>query len=336
MALFVALDSGGTKTLCLVVDGEGRLVGSGSGGGANPNLVGEVTARESVRRAVEQAWARAIAQGRGHDGGPVWAALSGPSTAQAESILREVTGATTVQRISESEAAWAGVRPWIGREYDLPLDIVVTVDAGTGSTASGRNRAGDRVTVGGWGWLLGDEGGGFWVGLQGVRAAVYGEDGRGEPTQLAEAIRRTLGLSRLWELVPMVYGSAEGRQRIASLAPVVADVARAGDVVARGILGDAGRQLGTMVVAVVQRLHLEDEAFAVVMFGSVFKAGPALLGAFRSTVSEAAHRAVPVVARYESVVGTLVSAMACAGVDAAEVWPRLEADLAATPRVLVA
>jgi len=54
MALFVALDSGGTKTLCLVVDGEGRLVGSGSGGGANPNLVGEVTARESVRRAVEQ------------------------------------------------------------------------------------------------------------------------------------------------------------------------------------------------------------------------------------------------------------------------------------------
>jgi N-acetylglucosamine kinase-like BadF-type ATPase len=323
---FLALDGGGTKTFCLVADARGRLLGFGAGGGANANIVPAATARRSILDAVEGAWAESEAAGP-----PAQVAISGPTLAYVTQTIGEVTGAGTTSRVGEWEAAWASVRPWLAP--DMPRDVAVMVDAGTGSTAGGMNRDGRRATVGGWGWLLGDEGSGFWIGLQAVQAAIWAEDGRGRPTALGEAICAALDLPSLHALIPLVYQSAHGESLIASLAPTVAAVAGAGDRVASDMLAEAGRELARMVTVVIRRLGIGAERFAVIPFGSVFKAGPLILAPFREGVRLVAPGANIVLPRYESVVGTLLVAMERGGVAVPDVWPTLAADLARYPRL---
>ena len=231
MPSFVALDGGGTKTLCLVADQQGQLLGLGLGGGANANLVSETTAQRSLGGAVMEAWQAAACPEP-----PALAAVSGPVGAAGPAIVRRVTGATQVIRVSEPEAAWASVQPWLAQNTELPLDTAVTVVAGTGAIAGGWNRAGAELTVGGWGWLLGDEGSGFWIGLRAIQAAIHALDGRGPGTDLLSALCPALDLSTLQALIPIVYQGRSGRQSIASLAPVVVQTACLGDAVAVEIL----------------------------------------------------------------------------------------------------
>ena len=65
----------------------------------------------------------------------------------------------------------------------------IVVIAGTGSGAAGRDAAGRTVRVGGHGFLLGDEGGGYWIGREAVRAALRAADGTGPPTALIDVVR---------------------------------------------------------------------------------------------------------------------------------------------------
>ncbi len=307
------------------------MLGLGQGGGTNPNLVPHEEALQSVRDAVMGAWAVPAAGGEA----PKIVAISGPTVAGAEQIVADVTGGRDAVRVSESASAWAAVRPWLDRDFGLPLDLAVTVDAGTGSTACGWNREGERITVGGWGWLLGDEGSGFWIGLRALQAAIHGVDGRGPATCLPVAICDALGLRSLHGAVPLVYQTAYGRSRVAHLAPVVARAAQDGDRVAAAILAEAGRGLAAMVTTIIRRLDIADETFAVVPFGSVFKAGDVILSPFLADIAAVAPRARAVFPRYESVIGTLISAMAQGGQDTAAIWPRIEAEASGLPRVLV-
>ncbi|MGC9347235.1 MAG: BadF/BadG/BcrA/BcrD ATPase family protein [Anaerolineae bacterium] len=330
MRTFLALDGGGTKSLCLVADDRGRILGHGAGGGANVNLVPETVARRSIRDAVETAWAAA-----GVPAAPQQAVISGPVISLTQAIIAETTGALSISRVSESEAAWNSVRPWLARDYDLPLDTAVMIDAGTGSTAGGRNQAGQHVGVGGWGWLLGDEGSGFWIGLKAVQAAIQAQDGRGPSTMLLEGICAHLNLTSLHELIPRVYQSKRGVRQIASLGPLVSELARRGDEQSQAILAVAGYELARMVNVIVLRLGIGKQAFAVIPFGSVFKAGDVLLTPFRTAVLKVAPRAQVVLPRYESVVGTLLVAMQRGDIPTAQVWSDIERALADVKRIQV-
>jgi N-acetylglucosamine kinase-like BadF-type ATPase len=214
--------------------------------------------------------------------------------------------------------------------------VYVTVGAGTGSIAGGRNADGEQAVVGGWGWLLGDEGSGFWIGRMGLQAAIKALDARGPRSALPGAICGALGLGSLHEMIGLVYQTPECPMQIAQLAPIVAEQARKGDLVARTIVASAGRELGSMARAVIRHLGIEQEVFAIVPFGSVFKVGSLVLDALHESVLQSAPGARIVVPRYESVVGTLNEALAVAGVDVARVWPTLEDSLTRVARLQVA
>ena len=66
-----------------------------------------------------------------------------------------------------------------------PFGVVCV--AGTGSIAFGVNRAGERARAGGWGHLLGDEGSGYAIGLEALRAVCRASDGRGPQTALTDS-----------------------------------------------------------------------------------------------------------------------------------------------------
>jgi N-acetylglucosamine kinase-like BadF-type ATPase len=104
------------------------------------------------------------------------------------------------------------------------------------------------------------------------------------------------------------------RHEVASLCPVVAQVALQGDWKALQILQAAGRELGRLGVAVVQRLGMQAEEFAVLPFGGVFRAGELVLRSCRETILAAAPRARLVLPRFEPVVGTALLALDEVGV----------------------
>src|SRR5690606_10986978 len=115
----------------------------------------------------------------------------------------------------------------------------ILILAGTGSVAYGVNAAGESAQVGGWGYLLGGEGSGHWIGMKALQAVVRAADGRAAPTALTDAVLRTLDLKTPRDLIQWIYTpeSAAPRTRaVAQLAPLV--LAAADDDAAAAILAE--------------------------------------------------------------------------------------------------
>ena len=307
MGYFLGVDGGGTKTICLVVDKSGRLLGVGQGGPANTNFTSEETARRSIFDAVSSAW-------RASGPPPIppkLTILTGPipTTFVAEAVKQEA-GGEQVTHAGEGEGAWSAALAW--RKYDCG----VAVGAGTGSVAWGFNRQGQEAVASAWGAFLGDEGSGYWIAVEALRAIVRAEDGREPPTRLREGLCKALGIKdSLWELIPLLHHKgAMSRQEIAALCPLVAQVAREGDAKALEIFARAGEELALAATAVIRRLGMTGEEFGVVPFGSVFKAGEMILGPFREAILRVAPGARFIFPRYEPVVGALLLALQRGGV----------------------
>lgn len=162
--LYIGVDGGGTRSRALVGDREGRELGAADGGpglidpAAPGDAAGSVAAvaREAARRAQIRLPVSAL-----------WAGLAGAGNEQARAdVEKELRDARLARRVvvgSDVEAAHADA---FG---DGPGVLLV---AGTGSAVRAVDPQGEVVTVGGWGALLGDECGGYGIGLQGIRAVL--------------------------------------------------------------------------------------------------------------------------------------------------------------------
>ena len=130
----------------------------------------------------------------------------------------------------------------------------IVVIAGTGSIAFGRNAQGRTARAGGWGYLFGDEGGGFWIVREAMRAALRWEEGWGSPTALRAMFLDATGTRNMNDLMHRCYTPEFPRQRVAGLALRVNYAAEKGDPTAREILAEAARELARLVHAVRSQL----------------------------------------------------------------------------------
>ena len=156
-----------------------------------------------------------------------------------------------------------------GEQYGVVLIV------GTGATAFGVNRKGVTARAGGWGPLLGDEGGGYWMGLRALRAIVRAHDFRAKPTLLKESVLDRLGIDDTESLVHRIYREF-AREEVAALAPLVQQAADVGDEAAQAIIDDAIREFMRSVESVIGRLELAGEKFRLVLSGGLWKAVPVL------------------------------------------------------------
>jgi N-acetylglucosamine kinase-like BadF-type ATPase len=261
--LVLGIDAGGTKTIGLLADEMGRTIASARAGAANLSAHGE--------REVEKAFAALLAQLAGH-GAPAAACvgMAGVDRAREQElvsgILRRLGHRGPVTVVNDAAIALvAGARERFG----------IVLISGTGSIAYGLDRQGRSARAGGYGYLMADEGSGFWLGQQVLRATVRDLDGRGPKTTLRDRLFGTLGIDSMDELVPLVYERNMPRNEIARLAVLVEEEQRKGDAVAGGILEAAAHELSAAARAVALRLAF-GEPFAVVLAGGVFKACPTL------------------------------------------------------------
>ena len=154
----------------------------------------------------------------------------------------------------------------------------IAVIAGTGSVALARSVIAERhVLAGGWGWLMGDQGGGFALGVAALRAAALAADGTGPPTVLGTLVCDALGTDDLRSVYNELTGSGFDRPAIGRLALVVTRASTDGDLVATRIVDEAAAYLASLVAAVAHRApYLDTLERVIVPAGGVLESGPVL------------------------------------------------------------
>jgi N-acetylglucosamine kinase-like BadF-type ATPase len=167
----------------------------------------------------------------------------------------------------------------------------LVVIAGTGSICCGRNAQGKHVCAGGWGPIVGDEGGSSWITRKALQAVAQATDGRGPKTALATAALSYFKVAAPDDLSTAVYAPTMTNDRLAGFGRQVMRVAEAGDEVAQNILRNAGQQLGLAAAAVIRKLHMENEKFPVAYVGGVYGAGDLVLSPMQAEITRIAKKA---------------------------------------------
>jgi N-acetylglucosamine kinase-like BadF-type ATPase len=187
-------------------------------------------------------------------------------------IIASTLKATMLQVEHDAPAALAGAT------LGAPGIIVV---AGTGSVVFGENAAGQTSRTGGWGYVFGDEGSGFGLARDGIKAALDHLDGVGPDTRLVSVLTSMFGVADL-RLLPMVmYNGKISRDGIAAAARAVLATWQDGDDVASRVVSDGLDALARRVASVALRLQLVDAD--VRLSGGVFRSQP-YVEAFRNAV----------------------------------------------------
>lgn len=266
MRYVLGIDAGGTKTRAILADENARVVRGALGGGANLRTHGELEVEKVLHAVVEEARA-------GIDAFPEALALgiAGADRPADEAALRGI-----LRRIGFRDRVVVTNDARIAFVAGSPERVGLALVCGTGSIAWGRNRAGEIARSGGWGWHLGDEGSGFWIGERAIRDVLRAADGRGPATSLDRALSEHFEIARPDQILYAIYDREYPRTRVAKFAPRVEEAARAGDAVAKAILSDAAGELVRAAASVRDRLQLGESPYDVVLSGGTFAAVPTL------------------------------------------------------------
>src|SRR5262249_12478649 len=171
--------------------------------------------------------------------------------------------------------------------------------------AYGRNERNLAARAGGWGYMLGDEGSGYWIGRAALRAVLREADRRGPATLLTGLLLQFYGIARAQDLIHQVYHGTLRPSAIASLAQCVQSAFSAGDAVAIGILRGAADQLESSALSVAKRLEIVGSEFPFVLSGGMFRAVPWLEQELSRRLPLAAPRSHTLLLDVEPAVGAV-------------------------------
>jgi N-acetylglucosamine kinase-like BadF-type ATPase len=257
----LGIDAGGTKTVGLLADGEGRIMGEARGGGANLQAEGELGVEKVLHAVMSEA-----TEGRTPRIDAICLGMAGVDRESEGKTVRAImdrigSGARVVVVNDALVALVAGVDQGPG----------VVIICGTGSIAYGRNARDQAARAGGWGHVLGDEGSGYWIGRRALRAVARAGDGRGPATSLSDRVLRHFGVARFSDLIALVYERPVRHHTLARLVRVVQEARDGGDEVATQILEEAAHELMASARSVVSQLEMQQEAFTFVLAGGVLR-----------------------------------------------------------------
>ena len=152
----------------------------------------------------------------------------------------------------------------------------IVVNAGSGSSVTGRR--GNRIErAGGWGHILGDAGGGYFLSIQALRLILREHDLHRGAIRFTAKILHALSLNNLDELVR--WAQTADKMEIAMLAPVVFEAATEGDARMMEIIEEGACVLCEYTEAVASALHLL--APKVALIGGLFHRDSIYTHAFR-------------------------------------------------------
>ncbi|MGC4189687.1 MAG: BadF/BadG/BcrA/BcrD ATPase family protein [Thermomicrobiales bacterium] len=323
--LVLGIDGGQTSTKAVLVTMDGAIVGTGSGSpcdhlhGAN----GYAKNRKAIVSAATAALAdakRSATDIRGVGLG----LTSAPRELEAATIFRQMVDEFCT---IDPGAFWVDadfVSNLAGASGGQPGIVVI---AGGGSIGYGIDATGREAIAGGLGYLMGDEGSGWYLGLNAIQAAARAADLRGPQTALLPFVLEHYGLSRIRDIIRIIYAESFRRDRISTIARDVIRIAGAGDAVAAAIVRTGAERLGDTALGVARQLHTPGDPLTVYPTGGIFAARELMRVPFEKRILAAWPEAMVTEPQFPPAVGAVLQAWRAMG---EKITPERLARLAAT------
>lgn len=308
MRYVLGVDGGGSKTLAVVGDETGAILGAARTAGSNHQSIGLSEATARIRAAAEGALAQAGLQPS--DVEVAYYALAGADLPEDFELLRPALcdlGLGT--RVGLNNDSAASLRSGT----DNPNAVVV--GWGSGTNAMGRNARGEEIRLPALGDISGDWGGGNDLAREAIWLVARAHDGRGRPTKLTNLVLAALDAPDVDEMIRKLYFKQVDRTSLHGLPPLVFQAANSGDAVARDLVARAATEVATTALALLRRLDLLETSADVVLGGSVFRAeGRLLIDAVSDTLRACAPKARVTVPDVEPVVGAFFCGLDMSGI----------------------
>ena len=236
MKYYIAADGGGTKLQVILYNEELKIVNTAKSSGTNHLFKSKIEVEKEVNLLVEKLVPKSINEIEAVD-----LMLIGG----ADFFINALKARCEVKNISyrgEGETPLAAS----GHLYGI------TAQAGTGSDAF-MIQPDNKFLIGGWGALLGDEGGGYDIGLNSLKAAIHAYDGRGEKTLIYDMLMEEWHLSELHDIIFKTSNSSDYRGLIASVSYITEKCASMNDKVALRIFENAAHNMSTQVLTAIKQ-----------------------------------------------------------------------------------
>jgi N-acetylglucosamine kinase-like BadF-type ATPase len=216
-APFAGIDGGQSSTIALIGDENGRILGRGTAGPADEVGAGADSTR--LRDALRDALSHACRSAGLPDGSSFAAIVAGVSGYEGRvyGALPQMP-AQRFMLMHDAPVAHAGA---------LAGEPGVVVIAGTGSVVYARDENGGSQTLGGWGYLFGDEGSAFRIARDAlVLLMAAQDDGDSSLREETQAACDFFAMDSLHRVARAFYAGELARERLASFTPVAIRFAR--------------------------------------------------------------------------------------------------------------
>jgi N-acetylglucosamine kinase len=266
MEYFAGIEGGATHSTCVVVAGDGRILGRSEGPQTNHFIVGKQAVVDAAASMVRGAFADAGIQATTLRA--LGMALSGGDNAEDQNELitmirtQHPSLASSIHVTTDAHGSAAAA---------TASDCIVLI-AGTGSVCLHVSVDSGSARVGGWGHMIGDEGSGYWVASRAIKRvfnAVDADDSQ-SCSILHAAMLQYFGISNMRDMLKVMYASPFDKAHVAGFALHVSNAAEKGDALAMKVFDKAGVKLGQMLGIMASKLKLNSPT-DVVCIGSVFK-----------------------------------------------------------------
>ena len=269
---YVGADGGGTRTTCVLISSEGKVLAVQKGGGLNYHTIGMENAKrnlfEIISRLTDGLDSPCLKIGVG------MSALDDRATDRQLSDFSE--GYFEKENLFlHSDAYAALMAATLGKSG-------VIVICGTGSMAVYADETLKQTPAGGWGYLLGDAGSSYNLAVDGMRAAIAQFENTGERTLLADALMKRFSLSHPRALIDFIYADTTKPSDIAKFAMDVLTLANEGDHAAKGIVDKHMSEMAK----IVSGLTKNNIPSPVWLYGGVFEHNPFVVRLFEKKLSE--------------------------------------------------
>lgn len=267
MKYIMGVDGGGTHSRLLVTDLKGNEIYQGIGKSTNIESNALETVKKNFLDLFQEFHNRTNYSKE--ECLSVCIGTAGADTPESMDLINDLIGNLGyhcfIEVMNDSEIALAA------ETKGKPGIIIIS---GTGSIGFGVNEYGEKWRVGGFGYLVGDEGSGYWVARKGIGAALQDFDHSGPKTILTEMLKEQFKLERLDKILDFIYNT--NKSEIAKLATLVIQGCEQEDIVSKEILHKAAYYLSRMVKTLVKELKMEKQSYPVIYGGGFLTNSPGL------------------------------------------------------------
>ncbi len=257
---FLGVDGGGTKTAAILMDESGQTVRTVRKGPGNIAVLDRGSVAHLIRAILRDLlpagdvqqirWATFAFAGAGR-----------PQEREGVTAIIRNTGVAHFTVLSDAEILYYSI---FGEKQGI------LISSGTGSICLVKGKDNQYHQIGGWGYLLGDEGSGFDIGSKAIRKALHDAELGLPPSRLTEKLMEFYGIAQPKSLITVVYSSVNPVRLIASCARLVCELAEKGAPEAIEIVDEAAQALLNMALEAIRYFGREmGQAYPISLAGSI-------------------------------------------------------------------